>query len=108
MAEKAADIAVEEDFYVLLGVEKSASESEIKSSYRKLALKFHPDRNRGKPGAEEHFKKLATAYSVLSDPNKRRHYDLSCKDGGNGQMEVFKDFEPVDVNEMGGFGRMMG
>ncbi|RHY99196.1 hypothetical protein DYB37_010348 [Aphanomyces astaci] len=82
------DSTVSDDLYVLLEVERTASEAEIKASYRKLALKFHPDRNRGVPGAAEHFKKLATAYAVLSDPNQRRFYDLSCKDGSGGNLQT--------------------
>ncbi|KAF0683147.1 Aste57867_24835 [Aphanomyces stellatus] len=110
MASTAGDNAapeITEDLYTLLEVERTASEAEIKASYRKLALKFHPDRNRGTPGAEEHFKKLATAYSVLSDPNQRRFYDISCKDGGN-SAAAFQGMQPIDVNEMNAFGRMLG
>ncbi|RQM21260.1 hypothetical protein B5M09_003724 [Aphanomyces astaci] len=102
------DSTVSDDLYVLLEVERTASEAEIKASYRKLALKFHPDRNRGVPGAAEHFKKLATAYAVLSDPNQRRFYDLSCKDGSGGSVAGLHGMQPIDVNEMNGFGRMLG
>ena len=59
------------DYYDILGVPKDASPSDIKSAYRKLALKLHPDRNPGDPHAEEKFKEAAEAYSVLSDPDKR-------------------------------------
>ncbi|KAG9409447.1 hypothetical protein AC1031_019708 [Aphanomyces cochlioides] len=100
--------AITEDLYVLLEVERTASEAEIKASYRKLALKYHPDRNRGTPGAEERFKKLAQAYAILSDPNQRRFYDLSSKDGNNGGSAAFQAMQPIDVNEMNGFGRMLG
>ncbi|KAK6028436.1 DnaJ domain protein, partial [Ostertagia ostertagi] len=68
---------IQEDYYELLGVEKKSSESEIKAAYRKLALKYHPDRNPGDIHAQEQFKKISIAYSVLSDPNKRRQYDVS-------------------------------
>ncbi|PIO61671.1 DnaJ domain protein, partial [Teladorsagia circumcincta] len=61
---------IQEDYYELLGVEKKSSESEIKAAYRKLALKYHPDRNPGDIHAQEQFKKISIAYSVLSDPNK--------------------------------------
>src|SRR5262249_1957889 len=63
------------DYYEVLGVAKSASDQEIKSAYRKLALKYHPDRNPGNHEAEEHFKEAAEAYSVLADADKRHMYD---------------------------------
>ncbi|MBQ4420341.1 MAG: molecular chaperone DnaJ [Bacteroidales bacterium] len=63
------------DFYEVLGVAKNASEDEIKKAYRKLALKYHPDRNPGDKEAEEKFKEAAEAYSVLSDKDKRARYD---------------------------------
>jgi molecular chaperone DnaJ len=64
-----------EDYYQLLGVPRNASDSEIKKSFRRLAMKYHPDRNRDNPGAEEQFKKIKEAYDVLSDPKKRSAYD---------------------------------
>jgi curved DNA-binding protein len=63
------------DYYKLLGVERSASADEIKKAFRKLALKYHPDRNPGDKSAEDHFKSLNEAYEVLSDPVKRKRYD---------------------------------
>ena len=63
------------DYYEVLGVEKGASEDAIKKSYRKLAMKFHPDRNPGDKQAEANFKEAAEAYEVLSDPQKRQTYD---------------------------------
>jgi molecular chaperone DnaJ len=63
------------NYYEVLGISKSATPEEIKKAYRKLALKFHPDRNPGDKKAEEQFKELAGAYEVLSDPEKRRGYD---------------------------------
>jgi curved DNA-binding protein len=63
------------DYYKTLGVEKGSSADEIKKAYRKLALKFHPDRNKGDKGAEEKFKEISEAYAVLSDDDKRKQYD---------------------------------
>lgn len=91
------------DLYGVLGVDKSASELEIKTAYRKLALKYHPDRNAGSTEAADKFKQVSLAYAVLSDPNKRRQYDVS---GGDGNKDP--DFESVDVESMGGFGRVVG
>jgi molecular chaperone DnaJ len=63
------------DYYDVLGVNKDASEDEIKKSYRKLAMKHHPDRNPDNPKSEEHFKEAKEAYEILTDPNKRAAYD---------------------------------
>ena len=71
------------DYYNILGVSRSASESEIKKAYRKLALKFHPDKNKS-PGAEEKFKQVAEAYDILSDPEKKSTYDKFGEDGLKG------------------------
>jgi len=67
----------EKEYYAILGLKEDASLEEIRKAYRKLALHYHPDRNRGNPGAEERFKAISEAYGVLSDPEKRRAYDLS-------------------------------
>ncbi|MBM4199997.1 MAG: molecular chaperone DnaJ, partial [Gammaproteobacteria bacterium] len=64
-----------EDYYELLGVARNASDSDIKKSFRRLAMKYHPDRNTDDPNAEEHFKKAKEAYDILSDPQKRAAYD---------------------------------
>jgi molecular chaperone DnaJ len=68
-------MAKKRDFYEILGVDRGASADEIKKAYRKLAIKFHPDKNPDDPNAEEKFKEAAEAYSILSDEDKRRRYD---------------------------------
>ena len=67
-------MATQRDYYEVLGLGKSASEAEIKSAYRKLALKYHPDRNK-EAGATEKFKEISTAYEVLGNSEKRKMYD---------------------------------
>ena len=62
-------------YYEVLEVERTASDGDLKVAYRKLAMKFHPDRNAGDKDAEPRFKEINEAYEVLSDPNKRAHYD---------------------------------
>ena len=77
----------ERDYYEVLGVGREASDSDIKSAYRKLALKFHPDRNK-EPGADEKFKEATEAYAILSDSGKRQAYDqfghAAFEQGGRG------------------------
>jgi molecular chaperone DnaJ len=80
-------MATEPDLYATLGVSKTASEDEIKSSYRKLARKHHPDVNPGKPEAEEKFKALSAAYEVLSDRTKRALYDEFGMEGLRGGFD---------------------
>ena len=63
------------DYYKILGVGKNATDEEIKKAYRKLARKYHPDRNPGDKQAEERFKEISQAHDVLSDPDKRKEYD---------------------------------
>ena len=68
-------MADKRDYYEVLGVERGASQAEIKSAYRKLAKKYHPDSNAGNPQAEQMFKDVNEAYSILSDPEKKKLYD---------------------------------
>ena len=89
------------DYYEVLGVVRSASDGEIKSAYRKLALKYHPDRNPGDHTAEEKFKEAAEAYAILADGDKRAAYDRFGHAGvnqGGGQgfdPSVFTDFGDI-------------
>lgn len=99
------------DYYEILSVSKNASENEIKASYRKLAIKFHPDKNPGDAAAEEKFKECAEAYSVLSDSNKRASYDRFGHAGvgagaGGGFDPGFTNIE--DIFDLFGFGDMFG
>src|SRR5919109_2692384 len=109
------------DYYEVLGIPRSANKEEIKNSYRKLALQYHPDRNKS-PGAEEKFKEISEAYAVLSDDEKRKRYDTYGHVGAEEEFrgseanfdEVFKDmgfggfrdvFEQI-FGGGGGFGNM--
>jgi DnaJ-class molecular chaperone len=71
------------DYYKILGIIKGASEDDVRKAYRKMALKFHPDKNKS-AGAEEKFKEIAEAYEVLSDKRKREIYDKYGEDGLKG------------------------
>ena len=84
------------DYYEVLGVDKSASADEIKKAYRKLAVKYHPDKNPGDKEAEEKFKEAAEAYSILSDPDKKAKYDQFGHAGVDGAAPDFS----------GGFGNL--
>ncbi len=87
------------DYYEVLGLERSASLQEIKSAYRKLAVRYHPDRNPGDRGAEETFKEAAEAYAVLSDADKRQRYDRfghqAAPAGGGFDPTIFADFSDI-------------
>ena len=86
----------EEDYYKILGVEKDASQEDIKKAYREQAMKYHPDRNPDDPDAEEKFKAAAQAYDVLGDPKKRQKYDRYGRSGLRGEeMHDFGNFEDV-------------
>ncbi|MDR2861559.1 MAG: DnaJ domain-containing protein [Syntrophobacterales bacterium] len=90
-----------EDYYKILGVNKGASAEEIKKAYRKLALKYHPDKNPGNKEAEEKFKKLSEAYAVLSDDQKRKDYDqFGSTDSFKQRFSQEDIFRGFDVNEI--------
>jgi molecular chaperone DnaJ len=89
-------MAAKRDYYEVLGVSQNASDSELKACYRKLALKYHPDRNPGDNAAEDKFKEAAEAYDVLRDPKKRQVYDQYGHQGLEGQgFSGFGGFEDV-------------
>lgn len=94
-------MASKRDYYAVLGVDKSASADDLKKAYRKLALKYHPDRNAGDKGAEDHFKEANEAYSVLSDPQKRQMYDQFGHAGPAGSGGF-------DFGQGGGFSDVFG
>ena len=73
------------EFYETLGIKKGATDAEIKSAYRKLAMKWHPDKHKGEKDAEKKFKEINQAYEVLSDAKKRQQYDTFGSAGGGGQ-----------------------
>ena len=110
-----------QDFYEVLGISKSASQAEIKKGYRKMAIKYHPDKNPDDKPAEENFKKAAEAYEVLSDENKKSRYDQyghQAFDGpqggggfGGGGMnmdDIFSQFGDIFGGGGGGFGGFGG
>lgn len=114
--------AMAKDYYSMLGVDRSASQDEIKKAYRKLALKYHPDRNQGNKEAENRFKETAEAYEVLTDPKKKETYDRYGEDGLKGafsgqgggfswqDFHHASDFEDIFGNVFGGsiFGDLFG
>lgn len=108
-------MAEKRDYYEVLGVKKDASDAEIKSAYKKMAIKYHPDRNPGDKEAEEKFKEAAEAYDVLRDPDKRARYDQFGHAGMNGaggfgggqgfdMNDIFSMFGDIFGGHMGGGG----
>ena len=101
-----------EDYYQILGVDKKASAEDIKKAYRKLAIKWHPDKNpNNKAASEEKFKKISEAYAVLSDTEKRQQYDNFGSDQFSqrySQEDIFRDFDLNDILRSFGFGGLGG
>jgi len=104
------------DYYEVLGVERTATDQELKSAYRRLALKFHPDRNPGDHQAEERFKEAAEAYAVLADSEKRDRYDrfghagVGATAGAGFDPTIFADFSDIfsGFGDLFGFGDIFG
>ena len=92
------------DYYEVLGLQKGASDDEIKRAFRKLAIKYHPDKNQGNAEAEAKFKEINEAYQVLSDPEKKARYDQFGSADFDGSGFGSGGFGGFDFNDMGGFG----
>jgi molecular chaperone DnaJ len=107
-------MATKRDYYEVLGVARDANPDDIKGAYRRLALKFHPDRNPNKPEAEQKFKEAAEAYEILSDPDRRSKYDRFGHAGVSGTgVHEFRDVEDIfdvfgDIFGGGMFGDLFG
>jgi len=106
-------VSSKRDYYQVMGLDRGASEQDIKKAYRRLALKYHPDRNPGDQEAENRFKEAAEAYSVLSDPQRRSQYDRFGHAGVSGSAGVgfdpgtFADFSDI-LGDLFGFGDLFG
>ena len=99
------------DYYSVLGLNKGVSDDEIKKAYRKLAMKYHPDRNEGDSKAENKFKEISEAYAVLSDKQKRDKYDQFGSEGFHqkfSQEDIFRDFDINEILRGFGFGTSSG
>lgn len=95
------------DYYKILGVNKGASEGEIKKAYRQMAMKYHPDRNKGDKTAEAKFKEISEAYAVLSNAEKRKQYDMFGAEGFEKrytQEDIFRGFDFGSIFREFGFG----
>jgi curved DNA-binding protein len=95
------------DYYKTLGVDKNATPENIKKAYRQMALKYHPDRNKGDKEAEERFKEINEAYAVLSDQEKKRQYDMFGAEGFRqrySQEDIFRGFDIGDIFKDAGLG----
>lgn len=96
-----------DDYYKILGITKQASPADIKKAYRKLALKYHPDKTKGDKAMEDKFKKISEAYAVLSDPEKKQQYDTyGSADFQNrfSQEDIFRNFDLGDILKEFGVG----
>lgn len=89
-----------EDYYKILGIEKSATPADIKKAYRKLAVKYHPDKTKGDKTSEEKFKQISEAYAVLSNKEKRQQYDTYGSEGFHQRYSQEDIFRNVDINDI--------
>src|SRR3569832_1968750 len=96
------------DYYEVLGVGRDASDQELKSAYRKQAMKYHPDRNPGDRAAEEQFKEAAEAYAILADSEKRSLYDRFGHAGVKSAAGAGAGFDPSVFQEFGDFADILG
>ena len=87
----------EKDYYQILGVDRNSSDSDIKKAYRKLAVKYHPDKNPGDSNAEEKFKEISAAFEILKDPEKRSRYDQFGHDAFRGGRSSGQGVDPFDL-----------
>jgi curved DNA-binding protein len=104
---KGSVIMEAKDYYQALGIKKDAAADEIKKAYRKLAVKYHPDKNQGNKDAEEKFKEINEAYAVLSDPQKKAQYDQFGSSGFHqrySQEDIFRGFDVGDIFKDMGYG----
>ena len=111
-------MATKRDYYEVLGVERSATLDEVKRAYRKMAMKYHPDRNPGDKQAEQNFKEAAESYEVLCDTDKRQRYDQFGHEGLRGTSghdfshmdatDIFSMFDDIFGDFMGGGNRRRG
>src|SRR5205085_5722951 len=118
-ASQSLEMPTTRDYYEILSVERTADGEEIKRAYRRLAMKYHPDRNPGDAEAEARFKECAEAYEVLSDSNRRQRYDQFGHEGLRGAGAAGHDFSRMNVQDIfsmfedifaggGGFGGFAG
>src|SRR5262249_13817535 len=95
------------DYYEVLGVSRSCGDEDLKKAYRKLALKYHPDKNQGDAEAEERFKEIGEAYQILADPERRARYDrfghAAFEQGGFGGFDFGAGFEDILGDLFGDF-----
>ena len=91
---------MEDNYYQILGLDRNADENQIKKAYKKLAIKYHPDKNPNNKEAEEKFKTICEAYSILSDKDKKEQYDRFGKQGMNSNFSYNTNVNPNEIFNM--------